>query len=122
MSRAGMYGTTEAYIFDYAFLGAYNVAIFEDVLGKVNVGRSSAVFYLLDSLFDVGLCDWHCRGRCHEGRCVCGGGGVQMMGHLAKWQDNNKTLCGYSTGSIHHEAKYALRTWFAILNPSRDTT
>ena len=52
-----------AYIFYYPFLGADNVAVFEDVLGKVDVGRSSAMFYLLDGLFDVGLSDGHCRCR-----------------------------------------------------------
>ena len=55
MSRAGRYGAKESYVFDYAFPGAYNVAVFEDVLGKVNVGRTSAMFYLLDSLCDVGM-------------------------------------------------------------------
>jgi hypothetical protein len=61
MSAAGRYDTKEAHIFDYAFLGAYSVAVFEDVSGKVDVGWSPAMFYLLDGLFDVGLCDGHCR-------------------------------------------------------------
>ena len=56
-----------AYIFDYAFLGAYNVAIVEDVLCKVDVGRPPAMFYLLDGLFDVGLCDGHCRWERRKG-------------------------------------------------------
>jgi hypothetical protein len=50
----------EVHIFDYAFLCAYNVAIFEDMLCKVDVGWSPAMFYLCDGLFDVGLCDRHC--------------------------------------------------------------
>lgn len=49
----------EAYIFDYPFLSAYNIAIFEDVLGEVDVGWSSPMFYLLDGLLDVGLGDGH---------------------------------------------------------------
>ena len=50
-----MYGTKKAYTFDYAFLDAYNVAVFEDVLGKVDVGRTIATFHLLD-----GLSTWAC--------------------------------------------------------------
>ena len=63
----GRHDTTRAHIFDYAFLGAYNVAIVEDVLCKVDVGRSPAMFYLLDGLFDVGLCDGHCRWERRKG-------------------------------------------------------
>jgi hypothetical protein len=60
MSAAGRYDMKEVHIFDYAFLCAYNVAIFEDMLCKVDVGWSPAMFYLCDGLFDVGLCDRHC--------------------------------------------------------------
>ena len=58
ISRAGRYDTTKACIFGYAFLGTYDVAIFEDVLGQVDVerwmvvGESTVMFYLLDGLFD----------------------------------------------------------------------
>ena len=55
ISRAGMYGTKGTYIFDYALLGACNVAVFEDMLGKVDVRRTSVMFYLLGGLFDVGV-------------------------------------------------------------------
>ena len=50
MLRAGMYGTKKAYTLDHAFLNAHNVAVFEDVLGKVDVGRTIATFHLLDGL------------------------------------------------------------------------
>ena len=63
MSRAGRCGTKEAYIVEYALLGAHSVATPEGVSGKVDVAWSPAMFYLLDSLFDVGVCDWHCRWR-----------------------------------------------------------
>lgn len=49
----------EPYIFNHPFLSAYNIAIFEDVLSKVDVGWSSPMFYLLDGLLDVGLSDRH---------------------------------------------------------------
>ena len=52
-------GTT--YLFDDPFLGANDIAIFEDVLGKVDVGWPTTVLNLLDGLFDVGLRDGHCR-------------------------------------------------------------
>ena len=50
MSTAGRNDVNEARIFDYAFLGAYNVAIFKDVLGKVDLGW-------LDGRFGACLCD-----------------------------------------------------------------
>lgn len=53
------YDCTATYIFDDSFLCAYNVAVFEDVLGKVDVGWSTAMFDLLDGLFDVSLRDGH---------------------------------------------------------------
>lgn len=59
MSTVGSDAANEAYIFDDPFLSAYNIAIFEDVLGEVDVGWSSPMFYLLDGFLDVGLGDGH---------------------------------------------------------------
>lgn len=135
MSTAGRDATKEAYIFDYPFLGAYNIAIFEDVLGKVDVGWSSPVFYLLDGLLDVGLGDGHglWRAQCwREGRSVrvigrCGwrgsNDGSPWRADVAGQQKKGLYMTTLTnTFQSHHEPKYALRTWFAILKPSRDTT
>jgi hypothetical protein len=110
MSAAGRYDTKEAHIFDYAFLGAYSVAVFEDVLGKVDVGRSPAMFYLLDDVFDVDLCDALSL-AVKKGRAVAG----SNDGTLGK----QKLVFMWLQYRV--SAKYALRTWFAILNPSSDT-
>ena len=55
MSRTGRYGAKELYIFDYAFLGAYNVAVFEDVWVKLMLGGRRRC-----SIYSIAFSVWAC--------------------------------------------------------------
>jgi len=50
---------TQAYIFDDPFLRADSVAIFEYMLGEVDIGRRFFVFDLFDGTVDMSLGDVH---------------------------------------------------------------
>lgn len=49
----------ETYIFDYPFLSADGIAIFELVLSKVDLGDGRLVLDLVDGPFNVGFCAAH---------------------------------------------------------------
>ena len=46
----------EIYILDYSFLSADGMAIFELVLGKVDLGDGSLVLDLMNGPFNMGFC------------------------------------------------------------------